>query len=317
MIATPTAPTRRLAVSLLGSILLTGCHTTTPAHQKPPPTAPAITDSRVVVTQPAAAGPGLTPSQRLTALADAVTATPGDTTTARPYTYLHTQSWTRATNAITRTDLRQWRRDTDGSGQEKVRRLPDLPGLNHQPERHEPALFTQAPEATAKHLSGGLHPYLSEPLPSNAHTLADMLAPRELANEPAYPRLLANGVVALASTQYLNQAQRATSLRVLAAIPGITYRGPSADIVGRTGLTFTITADGSTSQLLVNPHSGEILAAHERLSGRRPGLFSAVLILERGHTTDTATTLRPWQAEHRPPPYPGSRRLTHAPPFRR
>ncbi|MEU5826179.1 hypothetical protein [Micromonospora tulbaghiae] len=290
---TPTAPARRLAVSLLGSVLLSGCHTTTPAHQNPASTPPAIADSRTVATQPAATGPGLTPSQRLTALANTVTATPSDTTTALPYTYLHTQSWTRATNAITRTDLCQWRRDTDGSGQEAIRRLPDLPGLNHQPERHEPALFTQAPETTTEHLSGGLHPYLPEPLPDDAPTLAAMLAPRELANEPAYPRLLANGVVALATTQYLNQAQRATSLRVLAAIPGITYRGQSADIVGRTGLTFTITADGSTSQLLVNPHSGEILAAHERLSGRRPGLFSAVLILERGHTTDTGTTLRP------------------------
>ncbi|WP_278188192.1 hypothetical protein [Micromonospora sp. R77] len=291
--ATPTAPARRLAVSLLGSVLLTGCHTTTPAHQKPPPTAPAVTDSRAIATQPAATEPGLTPSQRLTALADTVTATPGDTTTALPYTYLHTQSWTRATNAVTRTELRQWRRHTDGSGQEKTRRLPDLPGLNHQPERREPAQFTQAPETTTQHLSGDLHPYLPEPLPNDAHTLADMLAPRELANEPAYPRLLANGVVALVSTQYLNQAQRATSLRVLAAIPGITYRGQSTDILGRTGLTFTITADGSTSQLLINPHSGEILAAHERLSRRRPGLFSAVLILERGHTTHTGTTLRP------------------------
>ncbi|MEU8069368.1 hypothetical protein AB0B20_06405 [Micromonospora sp. NPDC049151] len=290
---TPTAPARRLAVSLLGSVLLSGCHTTTPAHQTPASPAPAITESRVVASQPAATGPGLTPPQRLNALADTITATPGDATTAIPYTYLRTQSWTRATNAITRAELRQWRRDSNGSGQEKIRRLPDLPGLNHQPERHEPALLAQAPETTTEHLSGGLHPYLPEPLPDDAPALADMLAPVELADEPAYPRLLANGVVTLASTQYLNQAQRATSLRVLAAIPGITYRGQSADIVGRTGLTFTIAADGSISQLLVNPGSGEILAAHERLSGRRTGLFSAVLILERGHTTDTGTTLRP------------------------
>ncbi|MGY4912559.1 hypothetical protein [Micromonospora aurantiaca (nom. illeg.)] len=291
--ATPTAPTRPLVVSLLSSVLLTGgCHTTTPTHQTPPAAA-ATTDSRTSATQPAATAPGFTPSQRLTSLADSITATPGDTTTALPYTYLHTQSWTRATNAITRTDLRQWRRDTDGSGQEKIRRLPDLPGLHHQPERREPVLFTQAPETTTQRLSGSLHPYLRQPLPDDAHALVDMLAPRELANDPAYPRLLANGVVALASTQYLNRTQRATSLRVLAAIPGITYRGQSTDIIGRTGLTFTITADGSTCQLLVNPHSGEILAAHERLSKRRPGLFSAVLILERGHTTHTGTTPRP------------------------
>ncbi|MFD6567929.1 hypothetical protein [Micromonospora profundi] len=85
----------------------------------------------------------------------------------------------------------------------------------------------------------------------------------------------------------------APARRLAVSLLGITYRGQSTDILGRTGLTFTITADGSTSQLLINPHNGEILAAHERLSRRRPGLFSAVLILERGHTTHTGTTLRP------------------------
>ncbi len=87
------------------------------------------------------------------------------------------------------------------------------------------------------------------------------------------------------SSQYLNQAKRATSLRVIADIPGITECGQSTDLVGRTGLTFTVTADGSTSQLLNDPQSGEVLAAHERLTGRRAGLFSYVPILERGHTT--------------------------------
>ncbi|MFI7307504.1 hypothetical protein ACIBM8_30285 [Micromonospora aurantiaca] len=93
--------------------------------------------------------------------------------------------------------------------------------------------------------------------------LAGAVAPRELAADLAYPRLLISGVVALVSSRYLNQAQRATSLRVLADIPVITYRGQS------TGLTFAVTADGSTSQLLVDPQSGEVLAAHERLTGRR------------------------------------------------
>ncbi|WP_262013711.1 hypothetical protein [Micromonospora sp. Mcm103] len=87
------------------------------------------------------------------------------------------------------------------------------------------------------------------------------------------------------SSRSLDQALRATSLRVIADIPGITSRGQSTDLVGPTGLTFTVTADGSTSQLLDDPQSGEVLAAHERLTGRRAGLFSYVPILERGHTT--------------------------------
>ncbi|MEU6072521.1 hypothetical protein [Micromonospora sp. NPDC047074] len=293
MIVTSTVPARRLAASLLGGVLLAGCHTSTPTHQTPAPTTSAATGSRPAITHPTVTGPGLTPSQRLTVLANTIAATPGDDTTALPYTYLHTRSWTRATNAITRTDLRHWRRDTDGSGRETTRRLPDLPGLDHQPEGEEQALFARAPETTTEHLPGGLHPYLPEPLLRDANTLAGALAPPELAADPAYPRLLVNGVVAHATSQYLNRSQRATSLRILATIPGITYRGQSTDIVGRTGLAFTITADGSTSQLLVDPGSGEILAAHERLTRRRPGLFSHVLILERGHTTHAGTTLRP------------------------
>ncbi|MGV9764768.1 hypothetical protein [Micromonospora tulbaghiae] len=289
---TSTVPAR-LAVSLLGSVLLAGCTAGAPGHQTPASTTPVVAGSRSAATHPSATGPGLTPSQRLTALADTIDATPGDTTTALPYTYLHTQSWTRATNAITRTDLRQWRRDTDGSGLEITRRLPDRPGLDHQPARDEPALFAQAPETTTEYLPGGLHPYLPQGLMNDADVLAGAVAPRELAADPAYPRLLVSGVVALASSQYLNQAKRATSLRVLADIPGITYRGQSTDLVGRTGLTFTVTADGSTTQLLVDPGSGEVLAAHERLTGRRAGLFSYVLILERGHTTHAGAPVRP------------------------
>ncbi|MBM0273958.1 hypothetical protein [Micromonospora tarensis] len=51
-----------------------------------------------------------------------------------------------------------------------------------------------------------------------------------------------------------------------------------------------MTADGSTTQLIINPGTGELLSAREQVSGTRPGLFSCVLILERGHATnDTGT----------------------------
>ncbi|MEU4533169.1 hypothetical protein AB0F49_33515 [Micromonospora ureilytica] len=290
---TPTVPVHRLAVSLLGSVLLAGCHTSTPAAQTGATTASPATGSRPATAHTAVTGPGLTAAQRLTALADTISATPADGTTGLPYTYLHTQSWTRATNAITRTDLRQWRRNTDGSGREAIRRLPDLPGLDHQPARDDRTLLTQASETTTQHLPGSLHPYLTEPLPADAGALAGALAPTQLAAEPAYPRMLTNGVAALASNQYLNRDQRATSLRVLATVPGITYRGQTTDLAGRVGLTFSVSADGSTSQLLVDPGSGEILAAHERLTGSRPGLFSYFLILERGHTAHAGAVTKP------------------------
>lgn len=208
-----TVPTG-LAVNLVGSVLLADCFASAPGHPRPASTAPTVAGSRSATTHPSATGPGLTPWQRLTALADPVDITLGE-----------------------------------------------------------------APRKTDEHLPGGLHPYLLDALLKDADVLAGAVAPRELATDLAYPRLLISGVVALVSSRYLNQAQRATSLRVLADVPVITYRGQS------TGLTFAVTADGSTSQLLVDPQSGEVFAAHERLTGRRAGLFSYVLILERGHTT--------------------------------
>ncbi len=216
----PSAARGRLAVNLVGSALLADCSPSTPGHQTPASTAPAATGSRSATTHPSATGPALTPWQRLTALANPIDTTPGET-----------------------------------------------------------------PKKTNEHLPGGLHPYLLNALLRNADVLAGAAAPRELATDLADPRLLISGVVTLVSSQYLNQAPRATSLRVLADIPGITYRGQSTDFAGCTGLTFTVTADGSTSQLLADPQSGEILAAHEQLTGRRAGLFSYVLILERGPTS--------------------------------
>ncbi len=171
-----TVPTR-LAVNLVGSVLLAGCFASTPGHPRPASTAPAATGSRSATTHPSATGPGLTPWQRLTALADPIDTTPGE-----------------------------------------------------------------APKKMNEHLPGGLHLYLLEALLKDADVLAGAVAPRELATDLAYPRLLISGVVALVSSQYLNQAKRATSLRVLADIPGITDRGQSTDLVGRTDLTFTVTA---------------------------------------------------------------------------
>ncbi|MFJ8691210.1 hypothetical protein [Micromonospora wenchangensis] len=281
---TSTVPARRVAVSLLGSVLLAGCQTGTPASQPPAPAASPAPASRSAPTPTVATDPGLTPAERLMALADTLAAAPGDSATGLPYIYLHTQSWARASNAITRMDRRQWRRAADGSGREITRRLPDLPGVDHRPRPAERIQLAQAPASTRLYLPDGLHPYLPEPLPTDAGALAGALAPRELGAEPAYPRMLVDGVVALANSQYLNRQQRATSLRVLATVPGIAYLGPTTDLAGRSGLAFAVTADGSASQLLVDPRTGEILAAHERLTGRRPGLFSYVLILERGHT---------------------------------
>ncbi|MEU5553368.1 hypothetical protein ABZ738_26660 [Micromonospora sp. NPDC047793] len=281
-------PTRRALLPLLlggGVLVLAGCQPSTAAPRPGTPTAAAPPDHPPTQSAPDA---GHTAGQRLEILADTLAGTPADATTGLPYTYLHLQTWARATNRIVRSDVRRWRH-ADGSGREVIRRAPDLAGVEHQPGPDERSLFDRAAPTTHRHRAGSLHPYLSEPVPADPARLARLLVPAELVGEPAYPRLLAGGVIGLATSQHLHHAQRATALRVLARIPGITYGGPTTDLAGRAGLAFRVTAEGSTTVLVIDPGTGELLAAHERVSGIRPGLFSHVLILTRGHTTDTAT----------------------------
>ncbi|MFF0467553.1 hypothetical protein ACFYPX_09040 [Micromonospora zamorensis] len=290
----PIPPSRRMAVGVLGSVLLTACQagTPTPTHRVLPPSAsptqPPATAPSVTVT-----GPGLTPQQRLMALAANIGGTPDDDTSHLPYTYLHVQTWARSTNAITRTDLQRWRRNADGSGQEAIRKLPDLSGVNHRPRPEERHLLARSRKTVTRHARGGLHPHLPEPLPTDPATLTGLLASRELAAEPGYPRMLVHGVVGLAVSQYLSRDQRAACLRALADVRGITYEGGARDVAGRAGLAFKVAAGGSTSTLIVDARTGELLAAEEQVAGVRPGLFSYYLVLERGHTAKSGVALRP------------------------
>ncbi|GAB3863803.1 hypothetical protein GCM10029963_73160 [Micromonospora andamanensis] len=156
-------------------------------------------------------------------------------------------------------------------------------GVDHQPTPEERDLFAKASPITTQH-QGDLHPYLPIPLPTDPTTLTGLLAPPELAAEPAYPRLLSGGIVGLATSQYLDQNERTTALHVLATVPGIEYRGTTSDLAGRAGLAFRVFADASTTTLIIDPATGELLAAQERIAAPRPGLFSSVLILQRSHT---------------------------------
>ncbi|MEH1017077.1 hypothetical protein V6U90_28765 [Micromonospora sp. CPCC 206060] len=226
-------------------------------------------------------GTGLAPQQRLAALAATITATPGDANTDLPYAYLHTQAWTRATDTITRTDVRRWRHEANDSGYEISRRLPDLPGTTHNPTPDERDLFTHAREKTSRYQVGGLPPYLAQ-MPTDPTLLADTLAPRQLSGEPEYARLLIDAVVGLATSQYLNREQRAATLGVLAKVPGLAYLGQTTDLADRDGLAFAATVNGATSQIIIDPRTGEVLAAQEHVAtGPRPGLFSHILILDR------------------------------------
>ncbi|MFY1656146.1 hypothetical protein [Micromonospora sp. WMMD1274] len=212
-----TLTARRQRVALLGGslvlVLLTACH----ADPRPAGTAPAA--PRPASTPAAAATvAGLTAQQRLNLLADTISTAPADTTDGLPYTYLHLQSWARASTTIVRTDVRRWRH-ADGSGREIIRWAPDLHGLNHQSTPQEHQEFSRAVPHTLHHGIGDLHPHLPGDIPANPRELIRLLAPPALADEPAYPRILTSGIVELTTSQHLNPRQRVTTLRALAAAP--------------------------------------------------------------------------------------------------
>lgn len=293
-----TLTARRQRAALLGGslvlVLLTACHADPgPAGTAPAAPRPASTPAT------AATVAGLTAQQRLNLLADTISTAPADTTDGLPYTCLHLQSWARASTTIVRTDVRRWRHDADGSGREIIRRAPDLHGLNHQPTPQERQEFSRAVPHTLHHGIGDLHPHLPGGIPANPRELIRLLAPPTLADEPAYPRILTSGIVELATSQHLDPRQRATTLRVLAAAPHLTYKGTTTDLAGRTGMSFQIVADGSTSTLLIHADTGDLLAATEWITcGRRRGLHSYTLLLAH---TRTRNTDRP---PHLPPPQP-------------
>ncbi|GIJ30381.1 hypothetical protein Vqi01_55430 [Micromonospora qiuiae] len=293
-----TLPARRLLTALLGGslVLLTACQNNGTAPSGPDTTPPA---SPQPATSPstAATAARLTAQQRLDLLANTVTATPADTAAGLPYTYVHLQTWARATNTIVRSDVRRWRHEADGSGREIIRRAPDLRGLDHQPTPGERQELSRAVPHSLQHGIGQLRPYLPGDIPADPRELTRLLAPPALVNEPAYPRILANGVVGLATSHHLDPRRRSATLRVLAAVPHITYRGTTTDLAGRPGMSFQVVADGSTSTLIIEPTTGDLLAATEWINGgRRPGLHSYTLLLDHGRTSTTDSPTAPTTA---------------------
>ncbi|ADL47610.1 hypothetical protein [Micromonospora aurantiaca (nom. illeg.)] len=289
----PHLPARRRCAALLGAalILLTACQPADTATAGPDASPPASSPP-AAAPAPAATAAGLTAQQRLNLIADTISTAPADTTDGLPYTYLHLQCWARASTTIVRTDVRRWRLDADGSGRETIRRAPDLRGLDHQPTPGDRQELSRATPHTVQHGIGQLHPYLPGDIPADPRELTRLLAPPALAGEPAYPRILTSGIVGLAASQHLDPRQRATTLRVLAAVAHLTYQGTTTDLAGRTGLAFQVVADGSTSTLLIDPATGDLLAATEWINGgRRPGLHSSTLVLEHGRTRSTGSSV--------------------------
>ncbi|GAB3824467.1 hypothetical protein [Dactylosporangium cerinum] len=116
--------------------------------------------------------PGLDTVQRLARFAEQLRDAETDALTGR-YRCRRTQSWSRATTALHRDDTTTCRDDTDGSGLEFERVLPDRPGLLPLPDGSDRPQFATAQPYIQHYSSGHLQPLVPEPVPTDPVQLTD------------------------------------------------------------------------------------------------------------------------------------------------
>ncbi|WKU07074.1 hypothetical protein [Micromonospora sp. HUAS LYJ1] len=277
-------PTRALIFALILAVTVpTAC---TPIRTSTP--------SADVTVQPSASptptNEPQTAQDRLRLLADAITPVTADAE-PDPHTYLHIQSWSRATTVVSRWDIRRWSQP-DGAGRVIERRLPDRGNLTRLPDGSDRDALAAAPVVSDEtYARGSLARPGSEPIPSDRAGLQQHLG--TISPPENGPDSIITAVVSLNNEHYLGHRQRQTILLILADLPGITTT-TATDIAGRTGTAVSLNHDGSTKRLIIHPTSGELLAFQETFNTcrparskpcPRPGLFDYRLYLERNHTT--------------------------------
>lgn len=206
--------------------------TVQPARTTPVASAPAAATS-------SASAP--TPQQRLLSLADQIAAVPQDAHTGR-VDYTHVQLWARATDVVARFDTEKWWA-ADGSGRVRERRLRDRPDLTRPPSGDEHRQMLTGSVGVEDYGPGRLPPEVRLPIATGVEALQaqfDTISP-----PAAGPLSTATAISNINRTHYLNRANRADTLRVLAAVETLEFRGPGTDVAGRTGLTWAINTGGA------------------------------------------------------------------------
>ncbi|MFD0584843.1 hypothetical protein [Dactylosporangium darangshiense] len=195
------------------------------------------------------------------------------------YSQLHVQRRVHSGKVAVAFDNLQWRK-ADGAGWLLERRLPDGPDVSDLAGGTDPDALQQTPATVVEYPPGALDLHLPEPLPTDAAQLEmALLGDNPAGMDSGY--LLAR-ILDLVRVRYLDRAERAAVLRVLADLPGLEYDGPGQDVAGRQGLTFGLTGEGSRILLTIHKQTGEILAwQRESMVGRDPDPVEVVLVLDR------------------------------------
>jgi hypothetical protein len=179
---------------------------------------------------------------------------------------------------VARTDETWWRA-TDGTGQARVRRLPERPDLTRMPSSEEHRTLTAAPASIDRYReSGRLAMTFTEPIPADQAALTARLFEHQPAETG--PQALLWAVCDLTGHHYLNQEVRASILRILAGLQGLTDMGVAEDIAGRLGWWLRLDTPGNRDIISVDPSTGRLLACSQNLATTPPALFSYTLYLD-------------------------------------
>lgn len=177
------------------------------------------------------------------------------------------------TSAVVPQRTEFWLR-TDGSGRRVVRTMePRFASESDREQWRRSRLWGLldlgfSDTATTEYKPGEFHPMWSDPAPSKVDALRTWL-------EINHPVEIGPAEVLVAATdllreQVLQPAQRASLLRVLASLPGLRYLGETTDRAGRSGTAFALDSNHgglpNRRMLIVDPHTGRVLASEEMLT---------------------------------------------------
>ncbi|MGC4812698.1 CU044_5270 family protein [Micromonospora sp. DT228] len=212
---------------------------------------------------------------RLRRLAEVAAAQPAPPRPAGTVEHLESANWFlnssisggRTTSAVVPQQWRSWRTDDDAGRMVRKELPPVFRSDADRKEWQRRGGRVDSSRETTDYAAGEFTPGWPGPVPTDVATLREWL---DAGSPPEEPVQYLEDVAHLTGVRLLNPAQRATVLRLLADLPGITVTGTVTDRAGRAGEAYSITSDahGLPAQytVIVDPDSGVPLGYEEVLT---------------------------------------------------
>ncbi|MFF0658378.1 MULTISPECIES: CU044_5270 family protein [Micromonospora] len=266
-------PRRRLVLAAGGVVLAVAAGGVALETAREPQPAYAATPAILIYGPPASTESA---SIRLRRLAEVAARQPDPARPPGTVEHLESANWFlnssitggRTTSAVVPEQWRSWRTD-DNAGRMIKKALP--PTFRSDADRREwqrRGGRVDSSQEVNDYVAGQFTPRWQGAVPTDVNALREWLTAG--GSPPEAPVQYLEDVAELAGVRLLNPAQRATTLRLLADLPGITVTGTVTDRAGRAGEAFSITSDahGLPAQytVIINPRSGALLGYEEVLT---------------------------------------------------